>query len=155
MKRVFSILLALALVLTFSLAATTPVAADSGYRMVDDDGKGWVDIDTGAHDCDSTAMNVVTTIQAGIDATPDGGTLFVCPGTYGAFTVDGRTGLTIKAASAVTVQGVQVVATAYTNRDCVAFVKDSTNIVLDGLTIGPNTGKTQQKDYGIIRKLER
>jgi hypothetical protein len=82
MKRIFSFLLALALVLTFSLVATTPVAADAGYRIVDDDGLGWVDIDTGAHDCDSTAMAVATTIQAGIAATPAGGTLFVCPGTY-------------------------------------------------------------------------
>jgi hypothetical protein len=82
MKRVFSILFALALVLAFSLVATSPVAADAGYRMVDDDGLGWIDINTGAHDCDSTAMALVTTIQAGIAATPDGGTLFVCPGTY-------------------------------------------------------------------------
>jgi hypothetical protein len=76
-------------------------------------------------------------------------TINLAPGTYGPFTVVGKTNLTIQASGAVTVQGVQVVTTNYGNRDAVVFISGSTNIVLDGLTIGPNSGQTQ-KDYGVI-----
>ena len=89
-------------------------------------------------------------IQDAIDAASAGDTIQVAAGTYDPFTVVGKTDLTIQSSSVVTVQGLQVVTTNYGNRDAVVFVSDSTNIVLDGLTIGPNTGKTQEKDYGVI-----
>ena len=88
-------------------------------------------------------------IQNAIDAASST-TINVAAGTYDPFTVVGKTDLTIQSSSVVTVQGLQVVTTNYTDRDAVVFVSDSTNIVLDGLVIGPNTGKTQEKDYGVI-----
>jgi len=75
MKRVFSILFALALVLAFSLVATTPVAAatpiyvDAARPDDTGDGTSW-----------ATAKK---TIQAGVNAVDAGGTVNVAAGTYG------------------------------------------------------------------------
>ncbi len=92
-----------------------------------------------------------TTIQAAIDSADPGDTISVAAGTYGPFTVDGKTDLTIQSGSEVTVQGMQSVTTAYGDRDCVVFVKDSTNIVLDDLNIqGEDLGTINTKNYGVI-----
>jgi len=90
------------------------------------------------------------TIQLAVDDAGAGHTLEVDAGTYNPFTVIGKTGLTIQSGSVVTVQGLQVVTTNYGDRDAVVFVSDSIDIVLDDLIIGPNTGKTQEKDYGVV-----
>ncbi len=89
-------------------------------------------------------------IQDAIDDADSGDTIIVAAGTYGPFIVDGKTDLTIQSNSVVTVQGVQSVSTNYDNRDAVIFVSDSADIMLEGLTIGPNTGKTLPRDYGVI-----
>ena len=91
------------------------------------------------------------TIQAAIGAAHQYDTIMVGTGTYGPFTVEGKADITIQSNGVVTVQGVQVVVTAYSNRDCVVFVKDSTNIVLDGLDIeGNGLGTINAKSYGVI-----
>ena len=91
-----------------------------------------------------------TTIQLAIDAALPGDTILVAVGTCDGFIVDGKTNLTIQSSSTVIVQGVQVVTTNYGDREAVVFVNDSENIVLEGLTIGPNTGQQTQKDYSVI-----
>ena len=127
MKRIFSVMFALVLVLTLSLVTAAPVSADT-----------------------LNVPGTYTTIQDAIDDASDGDTIVVAEGEYDGFTVDAKTNLTIKSSSSVNVTGVEVVTTAYGDRDVVVFVKDSTNIVLDGLTVGPNTGKTLEKDYGVV-----
>jgi len=92
-------------------------------------------------------------IQAAINEAWDGDTIEVSAGTYAPFTVDGKTNLTIQSGSTVIVEGTQLVATAYTNRGCVVFIKDSTDVVLDGLDIeGLDLTELGDmgKNYGII-----
>jgi parallel beta-helix repeat protein len=91
-----------------------------------------------------------TTIQLAIDVALPGDTILVVAGIYDGFIVDGKTNLTIQSSSTVIVQGVQVVTTNYGDREAVIFVKDSENIILEGLTIGPNTGRQTQKGYSVI-----
>ena len=102
--------------------------------------------------CDGDPLHTpcYTTIQAAINAAAPGDTILVAAGTYDGFIVGMKTSLTIQSSSTVIVQGVQVVTTNYGDRDAVIFVKDSENIVLEGLTIGPNTGQQTQKDYSVI-----
>jgi len=91
------------------------------------------------------------TIQSAVDAASSGDTIIVHSGTYGPFTVNGKSNLAIKAASVPIVEGVQSVSTNYGNRDTVVFVKNSTNIVLEGLDIeGDGLGTINSKNYCII-----
>jgi len=94
--------------------------------------------------------NNYTTIQLAIDAALPGDTILVAVGIYDGFIVDGKTNLSIQSNNTVIVQGVKVVTTNYGDREAVIFVKDSENIILEGLTIGPNTGRQTQKDYSVI-----
>ena len=75
MKKIFSILLALALVLGFSLVATTPVAAATLY-----------------------VPSGYSTIQAAIDAASSGDTINVAAGTYTEYLHITTDGLTIQGA---------------------------------------------------------
>lgn len=128
-RKIFSILFALVLVLSFSLVTAVPVAAQTTIDVPDD----------------------YTTIQAAINAAGTGDTIIVAEGTYDPFTVDGKTGLTIQSSGVVTIQGVQSVTTAYGDRDCIVFVKDSTDIVLDNLDIqGQDLGTINARNYGVI-----
>jgi hypothetical protein len=76
MKKIFSILFALALVLSFSVVFTTPVAAAT--YTVDDNWQ--VGVPPYAEDTD--ADNDFATIQAAVDASSSGDTINVAAGTY-------------------------------------------------------------------------
>jgi len=98
-----------------------------------------------------TTSEYYDTIQAAIHGASTGETIEVMSGTYAPFTVSGKTNLTIQSGSTVIIEGAQSVATAYGDRDCVVFVKNSTNVVLDGLDIqGRELGTTNTKNYGVI-----
>jgi len=71
-KKIFSILLALVLVLSFSLVTAVPVAAAEPSEV-------WVDDDAPSEWYDETHF---ATIQEGIDAVDPGGTVIVAAGTY-------------------------------------------------------------------------
>jgi parallel beta-helix repeat protein len=99
MKRVFSILLALALVLAFSLVATTPVAAATPI---------YVNGTTGNDTWDGTSATWVSgtigpkkTIQAGVNVVDAGGTVNVAAGTYNENVVINKTNLTLKSQTAL------------------------------------------------------
>jgi len=74
-RKLFGVLLVVALVLSFSLAATTPVAADPPDTV-------WVCADTGDDTNVGTEAEPFATIQKGIDEVAAGGTVNVKAGTY-------------------------------------------------------------------------
>jgi len=116
---------------------------------VDDDWSSQGDVD--GYDPSLTwQYDAFNSIQDGTD-TVCGSTVHVLDGTYGPFTVEGKWNVTIKAEGDVIVEGVQSVTTAYSDRDCVVFVKDATNILLQDLDIqGNGLGTINTKNYGII-----
>ncbi len=77
MKRNFSILLALVLVLTFSLVTAVPVSAATTYTVDDD----W-QIGAPPYAEDTDGDNDFATIQAAINAASSGDTVYVRSGTY-------------------------------------------------------------------------
>ncbi len=92
-----------------------------------------------------------SSIQDAIDAANPGDTINVAAGTYTPFIVTGKNDLMIKSSNSAVIEGVQSVTTNYGDRDCVIFVEDSTNIVLDSLDIeGDGLGTINQKSYGVI-----
>jgi hypothetical protein len=98
-------------------------------------------------------INAFDTVQEAIDAANDGNSISVGDGNYAPFTVVSKTDLTIMAGSNPVVQGVQSVTTAYGLRDCVVFIKDSTNVVLNQLDIqgiGLGTINPTKNNYGVI-----
>ena len=77
MKRIFSILFALALVLSFSLLTAVPVAATTTYTVDDD----W-QVGSPPYAEDIDADTDFATIQVAIDASSSGDTIMVAAGTY-------------------------------------------------------------------------
>ncbi len=75
MKKLFGIVLVLALVLSFSLVATTPVAADPPAEV-------WVCADGGNDGNPGTEAEPFETIQKGVDEVAEDGTVYVKEGTY-------------------------------------------------------------------------
>ncbi len=97
------------------------------------------------------SINAFDDIQEAVDATTDGNNIYVYDGNYSPFTVDGKANLTITASSNPIVEGVQSVTTNYGPRDCVVFVNNSVNIVLNMLDIqGNGLGTINTKNYGVI-----
>ncbi len=96
-------------------------------------------------------LNAFDDIQEAVDAAADGNNIYVYDGNYSPFTVDGKTDLTITAGSNPVVEGVQSVNTNYGPRDCVVFVNNSVNILLNMLDIrGNGLGTINPKNYGVI-----
>jgi len=93
MKRTLSILFALALVLSFSLVATTPVAAQSTYYVAK------TGLDTNAGSSGSPWL----TIQHAVSTAPAGSTIIVRVGEYQEQLTIATNGLTIKAESGAAV----------------------------------------------------
>jgi len=122
--------------------------------VVDDNWVGlpdWTIVTVGSTDY-YIGLNAFAAIQDAVDAAdPCDRTIYVLEGSYDPFTVDAKTNLTITSGSTVLVEGVQSVATAYGDRDCVIFVKGSTNIILNDLDIqGNGLGTINTKNYGVI-----
>jgi len=86
MKRVFSILFALALVLAFSLVATSPVAAATTYYVAT----------TGSDSNDGSSGAPWLTIQYAISQVGSGDTIMVGAGTYGESVTINKANLTLK-----------------------------------------------------------
>lgn len=83
-------------------------------------------------------------IQSAINNAISGDTIIILEGTYDPFSVDGFSDLTIQTTDTVVIQGGTSVITAYGARDCIVFVKDSVDIVIENLDIeGQNLGLAQ------------
>ncbi len=121
--------------------------------VVDDDWAGLPDFNqvfVGGQDY-YISLNAFDTIQEAVDAAADGNSIKVYDGNYSPFIVDGKTNLTITAGSNPVVTGVQSVTTNYGPRDCVVFVNDSVNVMLNMLDIqGSDLGTINAKNYGVI-----
>jgi len=110
----------------------------------------WEDPD-GAGLATAFGYDAFATIQEGIDAVADEGTVNIEAGIYNPFSVIERNKLMIIGSENVITEGIQNVVTNYGNRDAVVFVKDSTDIVLQNLGIeGNDLGTINAKNYGII-----
>lgn len=146
-------------------AGETDEAADAMDYLIDNFGystyDGWLDDGDEYSEVTSEATQAIFDfiyvpdiyyeIQDAVNSASNGDTISVSDGTYNPFTVSGRNGLTIEAASTPIVQGVQSVTTNYGDRDVVIFVEDSEDIVLDGLDVeGIGLGTINTKNYGII-----
>jgi parallel beta-helix repeat protein len=88
-------------------------------------------------------------VQDGIDGVAFGGTVHVYDGTYNEALYISKS-VTVKAGSAPVIQGSQLFAMAYGNREAVIFVKDAASVILEGLDIeglGLGPGKSYAVAY--------
>lgn len=93
-------------------------------------------------------VNPTGTIQEAIDEAKSGDTILVHSGTYNEALYITKT-LTIQAASAPVIQGSQLFATNYGNREVVIFVENAQNVVLNGLDI-EGLGLGPVKSYAVL-----
>ena len=128
MKRIFSILSALALVA--SLGVGTAVSAESGSTT-------WYVVEGGAGDRTGVSSDeAFADIQNAIDAADDGDTIMVASGRYDAFLVVGKTGISIIGAEGATVGAadwVSVERGPIGPAWSMAAVKDSQDINIQGI----------------------
>jgi len=121
--------------------------------VVDDDWgvhPDWYTVTVGGKDY-YIGLNAFAVIQDAVEVADPCDIIYVLDGSYEPFTVDAKSELTITSGSVVLIEGVQSVTTAYGPRDCVVFVKDSTNVVLNDLNIeGDGLGTINTKNYGVI-----
>jgi len=93
-------------------------------------------------------VNPTGTIQEAIDEAKSGDTILVHSGTYtGALYI--TKSLTIQAASTPVIQGSQLFATNYGNREAVIFVENAQNVILNGLDI-EGLGLGPIKSYAVL-----
>jgi len=114
-KRIFSILFALALVVSLGLVTVSPVLADT-IRNV---------------------PSVYTTIQAALNASEDGDTIMVAAGEYDAFVVEGKANINIistEGATVTTANLVSVDVPPIEDAWVMAAVYDSENINIEGIS---------------------
>jgi len=121
MKRIFSILFALVLVLSFSLVAAVPVSAATTYTVDDD----W-QIGAPPYAEDTDGDNDFATIQAAINAASSGDTVQVAAGTYFE---------NITLVSGVIVQGAGAVVTTIDGGGSGSVVTGADNSTITGFTI--------------------
>jgi len=89
-------------------------------------------------------------IQDAIDDANPGDTILVHDGTYNESLYIDKS-LTIKAASTPVIQGSQLFATDYGNREAVIFVENAEDVVLEDLDIeGEGLGPGPTKSYGVL-----
>ena len=95
-------------------------------------------------------VNPTGTIQEAIDEASSGDTILVHDGTYNEALYINKT-LTIKAASTPIIEGSQLFATDYGDREAVIFVEDAEDVVLEDLDIqGEGLGPGPTKSYGVL-----
>jgi hypothetical protein len=113
MKRIFSIVFALVLVVSLGLVTAVPVLAAT-IRYV---------------------PSVYPTIQAAINASSNGDTIMVAAGNYSAFVVQNKTNISIIGAqgATVTATNLSVDVPVVGNASVMAAVKDSVNINIEGI----------------------
>jgi len=87
-------------------------------------------------------------VQDGIDAVAFGGITHVYDGTYNEALYISKP-VTVKAGSSPVIQGSQLFATDYGNREAVIFVKNAANVILEGLDI-EGLGLGPGKNYGVL-----
>jgi len=128
-KKIFSILLALVLVVGLGLATTAPVLAAT-IRYV---------------------PSVYTTIQAALNASSAGDTIMVAAGTYAAFMVSGKTNISIIGAEGATVTTANWIAAVPVvgNAMVMAAVYSSANINIEGINFD-GTGVNGTNVVGIV-----
>jgi len=104
----------------------------------------WTVDDDGAQ-CPSASF---TSIQAAVNAASSEDTIIVHDGTYQEALYINKD-LTIKAASTPVVNGSQLFATDFGNREAVIFVENAANVILDGLDV-EGSGLGPVKNYGVV-----
>jgi hypothetical protein len=129
MKKIFSILLAVVLVVSLGLVTTTPVLAAT-IRYV--------------------PSGNYTSIQAAINASSAGDTIMVAAGNYSAFLVQNRTNINISGAegATVTITNLFVDLPVVGNTSVMAAVYNSTNINIEGINFD-GAGVSGQNVTGI------
>jgi len=128
-KKIFSILFILMLVVSLGLVIAAPVAASATTWYVIEGG-------TGAQD-GSDWDNAFVTIQAALNASEDSDTIMVAAGEYDAFVVEGKANINIistEGATVTTAASYWVQLGSYlTYTHIMALVKDSENINIEGI----------------------
>ncbi len=89
-------------------------------------------------------------VQDGIDAVAAGGIVHTYDGTYHE-ALHITKSLSLKAASSPIIEGSQLFATDYGNREAVIFVEDAESVVIEGLDVeGDGLGPGPIKSYGVL-----
>jgi hypothetical protein len=131
MRKVFSILLALVLLVSLGLVTTLPVAAATTIHVPDD----------------------YPTIQAALNASEDGDIIMVAAGEYDAFVVDGKQDISIigsEGATVTTVSLVSVDVAPIDNAWVMAGVRNSENINIEGIDFDATDIVDEEVVVGIV-----
>jgi hypothetical protein len=146
MKKIFSILCALVLVISLVLATAAPVAADPGTTYY---------VSTAGSDTTGTgtAGNPWRTIQYAIGQVSANDTIMVATGEYDAFTVDGKTNINIISTEGATVTTADIYSLIGEiipyELVVMAVVEDSENINIEGINFD-GTEVSGEGVFGIL-----